>query len=92
MNFHKYELHTLKYLSFYKKFAIVVMAVGFLFVLFGVYVILFKKQTGGELHLNNALTAAAVTVLCCGYFMFHYIKIIEKFKNQYQIDNKKSLT
>jgi hypothetical protein len=92
MNFHKYELHTLKYLSFYKKFAIVVMAVGFFFVLFGVCVILFKKQAGGALLLNNALTAAAVIVLCCGYLMLHYIKIIEKFKKKYQIDNKKSLT
>lgn len=80
MNFDKNERHILKYLSFYKRFSIIVMAVSSSLALFGVYVILFKGQTPKD----NALTGAAVVVLGCGYLMFHYIRIIEKFKRIYQ--------
>ncbi len=86
MYFNKYELHTLKYLSSYKIFSISIMAVAFYLFLFGICVTLFKKQTGGELFLNKALTAASIVQLGCSYFMFHYIKIIEKFKKGYKLE------
>ena len=84
MNLDKYELQTLKHLTFYKLFAIALMLVGILFLLFGLYVIVFKDQTSGERLLNNALTAASIVVLCCGYLMLHFLNIIGKFKRHYQ--------
>jgi len=84
MNFDKNELHILNNLSFYKKLSIMTMVASIMLFLFGVYVIVFMRH---DLK-DNALTAAAIVVLGCGYLMFLYIKIIEKFKRRYQLDDK----
>ncbi|GEM_PF-713300 len=84
MNFDKNEHYILKNLSSHKKLSIMIMVASTLLFLFGVYVIIFKGQTPKD----NALTAAAIVVLSCGYLMFLYIKIIEKFKRRYQLNDK----
>ena len=84
MNFDKNELHILKNLSFYKKLSIMIMVASIWLFLFGVYVIVFMRH---DLK-DNALIAAAIVVLSCGYLMFLYTKIIEKFKRRYQLNDK----
>jgi len=84
MNMHRYELQTLKYLALYKLFAIALMLVSIVFLLFGLYVTVFRDQTSGERLLNNASTAASIVVLCCGYLMLHFLNIIGKFKRHNQ--------
>jgi hypothetical protein len=88
MHLDKNEAYILKHLSLYKNLSIVIMSVSALLFLFGVYLIFFKEHTGRD----NALTAAAIVVLSCGYLMFCYIKIIEKFKRTYQLDDKDKST
>ncbi len=80
MNFDKNERHVLRHLSFYRGFSIVVIAGSFLLALFGVYVIVFKGPTPKD----NALTAAALVVLGCGYLMLVYTRIINKLKGIHQ--------
>jgi hypothetical protein len=84
MNFDKNERHVLKYFSFYRGFPIIVIVASSLLVLFGIYVIVFK----GPSPIDNALTAAAVVVLACGYLMLVYTRIIDKFKGNYQNKDK----
>lgn len=84
MNFDKNEHHILKNLSFYKNLSIAVMLASVMLLLFGFYLIFFAEHTGRD----KALTAAALVVLSCGYLMFCYIKIIEKFMRRYQLNDK----
>ncbi len=84
MNFDKNERHILKYVSFYRRFSIVVIVAGSLLILLGIYVIIFKGQTPKD----NALTAAALVTLCCGYLMLSFTRIIEKFKRMYRKEDR----
>jgi len=88
MHFDNNEAYILKHLSLYKNLSIVIMSVSTLLFLFGVYLIFFKEHAGRD----NALTAAAIVVLTCGYLMFCYIKIIEKFKRAYPLNDKNKAT
>jgi len=80
MEFNKNELHTLKYLSFYKILSISIMIISSLNILYGLYFSFYRIKSSGEIHLNNALIGASIVVLGMGLMMYSFIKIIEKFK------------
>jgi hypothetical protein len=85
MNFDKNETYILKHLSLYKNTSIFIMVGSALaFIYPGLYIIIFKEPTGRD----YSLTAAAIVMLTCGYLMFCYIKIIEKFMRRYQLNDK----
>ena len=78
MQLNKYELQTVKNLTFYKVISIIIMCLGVSGIPIGLYISLFRCNTRSELYLNNALIGASLVVLAISYLMYHFLKIIEK--------------
>ena len=78
MQLNKYELQTVKNITFYKVISIIIMCLGVSGIPIGLYISFFRCNTRSELYLNNALIGASLVVLGISYLMYHFLKIIEK--------------
>lgn len=78
MHMNKNELHTLKYLSFYKCFLIASMCISASGIPLGLYARYYRFHMESQLRLNDALIGASMVVLGLSYMSYHFLKLIEK--------------
>ena len=87
MQLNKHDLHTLKYLTFYKYLSVFGIIFGLLRIIGGIYDHFYRIQGKREIFLSNEIIGASLVVIGVSFLMLHFIKLIEKLKPGSITDN-----